>query len=570
MREHHLCGSIRAMKIDRFSPRQIGLWAAFGALVLTLLVLVAAVQTSLNPRPQMLQTTDGTSEIYISIDRTAMVFPSTCSTVTWNVSHIKEVYVLDRGVIGEGTLEVCSGNAPYLRVILEDGTPRVYTLDHDVLMVQPLAATAGLVALGLWGLAAYGLGISRWLASRRNQYIAVILLAVGLVSLMSLYTRSDYTVVDGMLDPARTMAIARDGWLGNPNLIAPWAYRPLTPLAARAISDLLRQPLETGFAILSLSGMVALLTLVYVYARSFGASVRAGVIIMLVVWLSYYNVRFSLADIYRPDSWAYALVVLALLLLQRNQFGWCLVICAVGTLVREFVVVPAVLLSITLLMKMIRERSLRAAGWLVLTGIVMGAVIILPRALIPVVSSAQVFDPQHNPQGTVYGLYQPLINWPRNTELLTAMVMYLLPVLLLITPARLRRVWKAVEKHRWVLFLYIMLTFLLTMYGGSGVYRYISYLFVIQTVVLAAWLNDVTWPEVIWMLVVVALCNRLLWTALDPFSSEMLLTEARQPADYLPRLLELALYVGVMWSARLINIWITRLRPAVEDGLKST
>lgn len=537
--------------------------------MLTLLLLVAAVQTSLNPRPQILQTTDGTSEIDISVDRTALVFPSTCSTVTWNVSHIKEVYVLDRGVVGEGTLEVCSGNAPYLRVILEDGTPRIYTLNHDVLMVQPLAATAGLLALGLWALAAYGLGISRWLTSRRNQYIAIILLAIGLVSLMSLYTRSDYTVVDGMLDPARTLAIARDGWLGNPNLIAPWAYRPLTPLAARAISDGLGRPLETGFAILSLSGMVALLTLVYVYARSFGASVRAGVIIMLVVWLSYYNVRFSLADIYRPDSWAYALVVLALLFLQRRQFGWCLLICAVGTLVREFVVVPAILLALTLFMTMIRQRSLRALGWLVITGILMGAVIILPRALIPVVSSAQVFDPQHNPQGTIYGLYQPLINWPRNTELLTAIVMYILPVLLLITPARLRRVWKAVEKQRWVLFLYIALTFLLTMYGGSGVYRYISYLFVIQTVVLAAWLNDVTWPEVIWMLVVVALCNRLLWTALDPFSSEMLLTEAPQPADYLPRLMELALYVGVTWGARLAIRLIPRKSP-FEDGLSST
>ncbi len=548
------------MIIDRFPPRQPGILAACAAFVLTLLLVVAAIQITLNPLPQTLQTVEGNSQIFIFVDRTAFVFPSTCATVTWNINHIKEIYVLDRGVVGEGTLEVCSGNAPYLRVILEDGTTQIYTLNHDVLMVQPLAAAVGLLAVVLWSLAGYWLGISRWLATRRGQYIAVLLLACGLVTLMSLYTRSNYTVVDGTLDPARTMMIARDGWLGNPHLIAPWAYRPLTPLAARAISDVLRQPLESGFAVLTLSGMIALLMLVHSYARSFGASFWLGVVVMFIVWLSYYNVRFSLADIYRPDSWAYALVVLALLLLQRKQFGWCLVVCCVGTLVREFMVIPAVLLAATLFLQVIRERSLRAVAWLAVTGVVMGAVIILPRALVPVVASAQVFDPQHNPQGTVYGLYQPLINWPRNTELLTALIMYLLPLLLLVTPARLSRMWKAVEKQRWLLFLYIVLTFLLTMYGGSGLYRYISYLFVIQVVVLATWLHDVTWREIVWMLVVVAVCNRLLWTALDPFSSPMLLTEASQPAAYIPRLFELSLYVVVTWVARIVVGLIPRER----------
>lgn len=541
-----------------FSPRQLGWLAASIAVIITLLLIVAAVQITLAPVPQTLEFTDGNAQIYFAVDRTQFVFPSTCSTVEWKVEHIQEVYVLDRGVVGEGRLEVCSGNGPDLRVKLQDGTTRVYTPSREVLMMQPLAALGGLLAVVSWALAGHWLGIGRVLSTQRGEYVAVVLLAFGLVALMSLYTRSNYTVVDGTLDPARTLMIARDGWLGNPNLIAPWAYRPLTPLVARSISDVLGSPLETGFAVLSVSGMAALLVLVYGYARSFAADFRAGLVVMLVMWLSYYNMRFSLADIYRPDSWAYALVVLALLLLQGKRFGWCLLICSIGLLVREFMVIPALLLAITLVVQAVRERSVRTIGWLVVTTIAIGAVIILPRALIPVAASAQVFDPQHNPQGIVYGLYQPLINWPRNTELLTAFLMYVLPLLLLLTPARLSDLWTTLEKRRWLLGLYIGLTFLLTMYGGSGVYRYISYLFVIQAVVLAIWLKDVRWVEVLWMLVIVMICNRLLWSATDPLTSQMLVGEASQPAAYIPRLLELTFYVAVTWLARLMVTLLSR------------
>ena len=540
------------MIIHRFSPRQIGFLAAFVGLLLMLFLIIAAIQVTLNPVPQTLQRIDGSAQISFAVDRTQFVFPSTCATVKWKVEHIKEIYVLDRGVVGEGQLELCNGDAPILRVKLEDDVIHTYQLNRNVLMVQPLAAAGGILALGLWLVAAYCLGLERVLRTRRGEYTVVLLLAVGLIVLMSLYTRSDYTVVDGTLDPARTMMIARDGWLGNPNMIAPWAYRPVTPLAARLISDVLKSPLETGFAILSVSGMTALLMLVYTYARTFGADFRAGAVIMLVVWLSYYNVRFSLADIYRPDSWAYALVVLALLCLQRKWFGCCLLICGIGTLVREFMVIPAVVLALTLLVQVLRERSVRAGIWLVVTAIMMGAVIILPRALIPVVASAQVFDPQHNPQGTLYGLYQPLINWPRNTEFLVAAIMYLLPLLLLVTPARIIRAWSVLAKEWWQWGLYIGLTLLLTMYGGSGLYRYISYLFILLAVVLAMWLPDISWREIVGMLVVVAICNRLFWAATDPVSYHMHVREAPDAAAYIPRLLELLSYVGIVWTGRIV------------------
>jgi hypothetical protein len=370
------------------------------------------------------------------------------------------------------------------------------------------------------------------------------------VLLLRLYTRSNYIVVGVMLDAGHTLEIALHGWLGNPNIWAPWAYRPLTPLAARFVSDLLGQPVQTGFALLTFSGMVAALVLTYTLTRYFRGDFRTGVFAMLVVWMSYFVVRFSLADIYRPDQWAYAFMLLALLLLFNQRWGWCLLICCVGILIREFMAIPAVLLAIKLLLDAKRRHSAKSLLWLVLTGIGVGAVVLLPRRLVPVAANTQIFSPENS--GLVYSVMQPLANRPRNTEFLMAFLVFMLPALLLMTPSRLKKAWTALAGYRWLLGIYTLLVLALIMYGGSGVQRYITYLFVPLIILLALWVKDASIVEIFLILAAVALCNRLFWmVGLDPFTNTVTFGEFRQIAPYLPRFYELGLYFGAALIFRL-------------------
>src|SRR5207244_4930419 len=106
----------------------------------------------------------------------------------------------------------------------------------------------------------------------------------------------------------------------------------------------------------------------------------------------------------------------------------------------------------------------------------------------------------------------------------------------------------------------ILLVFGLTMYGGSGVQRYMTYLFVPLIILLAFWVKDARNIEILLMLGAVVFCNRLFWMVrLDPFTQPVTFAEFHQVAPYLPRFYELALYFGVALVLRLTRFyWLSR------------
>lgn len=522
-------------------------------LVCCLSLMVAGILTAANPAPQVFETQEGAATIYFAVDRTRFVFPSGCATAEWRVEGIREVAFYDEGVTGEGQRHFCTGDFPRLRVVFADGIARTYRLERDVLMLHPFAGIAGIAALVTGSLLLYQFQLRHWIQTPRGQYATALLITVGVTALFALYTRAEYITVSGTLDAAYVRETALYGWLENPNQTAPWAYRPITPLAARAISDVLGQPLEIGFSVLSFMSLVAQLVLVFAFARHFGADFRASILVMVFTGLAYYNLRYSLADIYRPDTLAYPLMLLGLLTYFQNRTGWCILICCIGILTREFLAIPALLLGLKLTIDLIRKPSRATLGWLLLAVIAVGAVVILPRTFIPVVRSAQIFDPQHNPDAVRYLLIQPLTNVPRNVEFLAALVSYLLPTLLLITPERLRRAWAALAGYQTIFVLYTILVLALTMYGGSGIQRYITYLFVVQAVLLAIWLKEVTWGEWVVVLFLTAAANRVFWmVGVDPFGFGVLVGDATAPDAVQPRLLELALYCAAVFGLRVM------------------
>lgn len=176
--------------------------------------------------------------------------------------------------------------------------------------------------------------------------------------------------------------------------------------------------------------------------------------------------------------------------------------------------------------------------------VAVGSVIVLPRALIPVADSAQRFDPLNRPDALLYELLSPWLNTSRNFEFLAVVASYMLPILMLATPARLRRAWAELAPYRGLLAVYIVLVILLTMYGGGDVHRYFSYMFVVQVILLALWLHDAGWLEIALALAATAVANRLFWMVdVDPIASVIWIGSIVEPSLVTSRLAEVAVYV---------------------------
>lgn len=209
--------------------------AAVLLVALALLAWLAAhvIEAVNHPTSQAIEAAEGEATIQFAADRTRFAFPGDCSTARWEVGGIRAVHFYTYPVTGAGEYTVCHGDAPYLRVRLQDESERVYRLDRDVLFLRPAVTGVTLVALGMGAFALYLLGVGRWLATERRQYLAALLAAFAWVVILDLFTNSAYIIIGPSFDAARTLEIARNGWLGNPNVLAPWAYRPVTPLLAR-------------------------------------------------------------------------------------------------------------------------------------------------------------------------------------------------------------------------------------------------------------------------------------------------------------------------------------------------
>jgi hypothetical protein len=139
------------------------------ALVLLASLAVGMIEVANTPTPQVIEAVEGPASIEFATDRTQFVFPGDCSRARWEVAGIRTVHFYSYPMTGTGKLTVCHGDAPYLRVRLQDGTEHVYTLERDVLFLHPLAIGEALLALAAGGLAVYLDGGRKPLSTRRGQ-----------------------------------------------------------------------------------------------------------------------------------------------------------------------------------------------------------------------------------------------------------------------------------------------------------------------------------------------------------------------------------------------------------------
>ena len=174
-------------------------------------------------------------------------------------------------------------------------------------------------------------------------------------------------------------------------------------------------------------------------------------------------------------------------------------------LVREFCILPAALLVLHLLRSYRRTRQRHLLVEIIVVGLVIVASYGLPRQLILVGRSDQFLDDQFS------NIPNIVTNITRDFNILLGTAVYVLPLLVLLTRERVRRVWQRVAPLHFDLIIYTLIVLGLSMFGGSDIARFTAYFFVPLIIILVALLEDGIHPvEVGYMLLATATFNRVL------------------------------------------------------------
>lgn len=328
-------------------------------------------------------------------------------------------------------------------------------------------------------------------------FLIALVLAVAMVAVLSRLADP----IPPAWDALYYVDMAETGIWDNPGLVAPFAYRPGMPLLSKAVASVLLVPVTRGFELVALGSAVVFLLAVFGLARSFTR--RFGLALVTMVLLGSYatHVKFPLSFSTLVDVAAYPLMALATWALARRRIAACVVISGVGVLLfKEFLAVPLLLAVGQLGWRWWRHPSANNATRLLLAAGIAGAVIVLPRVLIPVVETAQFIDPLNDP-ATLWRLVRAPLDEYRCFNVVYALVGYWLPTLVLLTRRRLDRL---VEDLREMGALgavlgSLALVVVLTMYGGTNIMVFVAYGVGAQAVVLALILRrGVGWAELAW------------------------------------------------------------------------
>lgn len=344
------------------------------------------------------------------------------------------------------------------------------------------------------------------------ESLVVLIVSLAVIVILDLWTNR-LQIEGHAWDFVYYIDMAENGVIGNPNLGAPYAYRALTPLLARAINHLFGLQTFFGFKILAYLGLWSTLFFVYHIARELKAGFGTGLLVMLVPACALFNVKFLLFDPYRPDQLAYPLLALGFLALLKDKPWVALAASAIGLQTREFPIIPALIIVYE------AYTAWRAGGSLAkflrrsaIVAVVLGLAVGLPRALIHVKFTQQILDPFNNPN-FLRVLFGMPFQWKRDFNYLFNLIAYFLPVVLLATPKRLGEAWLSLGRVRVWIIIHVLVVLVFMMYGGTDMMRYATYLFIPQVILITVLLRQskVHWIELLVMFGALILFNRLLF-----------------------------------------------------------
>jgi hypothetical protein len=312
--------------------------------------------------------------------------------------------------------------------------------------------------------------------------------------------------------------IAESGLTGTPNRVAPFAYRPGMPLVSRGISTLLGVSIEDGFRIVGWTCALLFMMGIFALSRNFTTDYRHALLPMIVLVFSFYHVKFPMFFPTLVDVSAYALIVVAFWALITKRFLLCLVVSGIGLLFKEFLLIPLVLLVLQAGGEFLRTRSGLSLVKLSVALVAGAGAVLVPRLVIPVTRTMQFVDPLNDPS-TLGRLISAPLDGSRLLNIAFASVSYWLPTILLLTRHRLGALWTELRRRDLLVVCgaYLILVFLLTLYGGTNIAVFVSYAAPVQAVVLALlYRQGVGIAETIYVILATLTYNRILLNIPDP------------------------------------------------------
>jgi len=274
------------------------------------------------------------------------------------------------------------------------------------------------------------------------------------------------------------IAMAKDGFKAQP-MASPFAYRYLTPLIVNGITRISSLSIENGFLVIAYLGAIAQLTGIFFFTNWLTHSRKGAYLAMSVTALSLFNVKFLLFDVYRPDHLAYALILLQTYFAFEKKFLPLLITTVIASQIREFNVIPLAAYLIASWHTEERPANIRRMFF---SALLLLPVIILPRVLIHVTENYQIVG--LSPDGILTALFLPLIPTV-DINFIFSLLAYLLPLLFI---ADIKTIKAALEglptDQRRYFYAYTILVLILSFFGGTDFFRFATYLFLPQILLI--------------------------------------------------------------------------------------
>ena len=305
----------------------------------------------------------------------------------------------------------------------------------------------------------------------------IILLSTGIVLGLDLLTN----VVDTKKyawDFLYYIAMAKDGFKAQP-MASPFAYRYLTPLLVNGVSRISSLSIENGFHVIAYLGAITQLAGIFFFTNWLTRSRKGAYLAMLVTALSLFNVKFLLFDIFRPDHLAYALILLQTYFAFEKKFLPLLITTIIASQIREFNIIPLVAYLIA---SWYSEEHSTVIKRILFSAIFMLPAIILPRVLIPVTENYQIVGLSQD--GMLTALLLPLIPTV-DINFVFSILAYFLPLLFIADLKTIKETMSHLpDDQRRYLYAYTILVLILSFFGGTDFFRFTTFLFLPQIILI--------------------------------------------------------------------------------------
>jgi hypothetical protein len=355
------------------------------------------------------------------------------------------------------------------------------------------------------------------------------------------------------------IAMARDGFHAQ-QLASPFAYRYLPSLLVYGLTHTPGLSIENGFRAIAYVGAFAQLISVFLFTNWFTRSTKSAYVALIVTAFSLFNIKFLFFDVYRPDPLAYPLILLQTYFAFKRKFFPLLFTTLIALQVREFNLIPLITYLFAFAPAKDRRTFLKE---LVLSVLGLTLAIGLPRLLIPVNENYQFAD--LSADGLLRVLLAPLV-LTRDLIFLYSLAAYALPTLMLVNLRNAKSILGSLNTEtKSFLVVYTGLVLLFSFLGGTDFYRFSTYLFLPQAILLGFLSQTSSNLELAVMGIAVFIFNRL-WlpfptsdvgTYLDFYGAYA----TRFNAAAISRMIECVVFI-------LVGFLVQRLRPLLSLRLK--